>query len=89
MGVDGCWCAPWSSKPVIVVNSCLGGFDSHILPPMTRRNKKFLRVFFDISSPFPQKCEKNFILCDKTPPFFVNGLKEVEETQSTAKEFLL
>ena len=33
MGVDGCWCAPWSSKPVRVVSSCLGGFDSHILPP--------------------------------------------------------
>ena len=33
MGVDGCWCAPWSSKPVIAVRSRLGGFDSHILPP--------------------------------------------------------
>ena len=33
MGVDGCWCAPWSSKPVIGVKSLLGGFDSHIFPP--------------------------------------------------------
>ena len=33
MGVDGCWCALWSSKPVIAVRSRLGGFDSHILPP--------------------------------------------------------
>ena len=33
MGVAGCWCAPWSSKPVRVVSSCLGGFDSHMLPP--------------------------------------------------------
>ena len=22
MGVEGCWCAPWSSKPVKVVKSC-------------------------------------------------------------------
>lgn len=33
MEVDGCWCAPRSSKPVQVVNSCPGGFDSHISPP--------------------------------------------------------
>ena len=33
MGVDGCWCAPWSSKPVMGVRSLLGGFDSHIFPP--------------------------------------------------------
>ena len=33
MGVDGCWCALWSSKPVRGVSSFLGGFDSHILPP--------------------------------------------------------
>ena len=32
-GVDGCWCTPWSSKPVIGVNSFLGGFDSHARPP--------------------------------------------------------
>ena len=34
MGVDGCWCALWSSKPVRGVSSLLGGFDSHILPPL-------------------------------------------------------
>jgi len=33
LGVDGCWCAPWSSKPVSAVKSRLGGFDSHIFPP--------------------------------------------------------
>jgi hypothetical protein len=33
MGVDGCWCALWSSKPVFGVGSLIGGFDSHILPP--------------------------------------------------------
>jgi len=37
MGVDGCWCAPWSSKLMRVVNSCLGGFDSHMLPPKIMR----------------------------------------------------
>ena len=37
MGVDGCWCAPWSSKPVRAVKSRLGGFDSHILPPKIMR----------------------------------------------------
>ena len=35
-GVDGCWCAPWSSKPVMGVRSLLGGFDSHIFPPDKR-----------------------------------------------------
>ena len=34
MGVDGCWCALWSSKPARGVRSVLGGFDSHILPPL-------------------------------------------------------
>lgn len=34
MGVDGCWCAPRSSKPLQVVRSCPGGFDSHILSPI-------------------------------------------------------
>lgn len=38
MGVDRCWCASWSSKPVIAVNSRLGGFDSHILPPESDRS---------------------------------------------------
>ena len=33
-GVDGCWCALWSSKPVFGVDSLMGGFDSHILPPI-------------------------------------------------------
>lgn len=32
-GIDGCWCALWSSKPVQGVKSLLGGFDSHIFPP--------------------------------------------------------
>ena len=39
MGVDGCWCALWSSKPVIAVRNCLGGFDSHILPPGCTKTK--------------------------------------------------
>lgn len=34
LGVDGCWCALWSSKPVFGVGSLMGGFDSHILPPI-------------------------------------------------------
>ena len=33
LGADGCWCALWSSKPVIEVSSCLGGFNSHTCPP--------------------------------------------------------
>ena len=33
LGADGCWCALWSSKPVIVVSSCIGGFNSHTFPP--------------------------------------------------------
>ncbi len=33
VGVDGCWCALRSSKPVMGVRSLLGGFDSHIFPP--------------------------------------------------------
>lgn len=33
-GVDGCWCTPRSSKPVIGVSSFLGGFDSHARPPI-------------------------------------------------------
>ena len=36
LGADGCWCALWSSKPVIAVSSCIGGFNSHTFPP----NKK-------------------------------------------------
>ena|GEM_PF-1763708 len=33
LGADGCWCAPRSSKPLQVVKSCPGGFDSHMFPP--------------------------------------------------------
>lgn len=33
LGADGCWCALWSSKPVIAVSSCIGGFNSHTFPP--------------------------------------------------------
>ena len=33
MGVDGCWCAPRSSKPVRGVKSLSGEFDPHMLPP--------------------------------------------------------
>ena len=36
MGVDGCWCAPRSSKPVRGVKSLSGEFDSHMLPPEPR-----------------------------------------------------
>ena len=43
-GVDRCWCA-WSSKPVIAVNSRLGGFDSHILPPESDRSLAKETVF--------------------------------------------
>ena len=35
-GVDGCWCAPRSSKPVRGVKSLSGEFDSHMLPPEPR-----------------------------------------------------
>ena len=34
-GVDGCWCAPRSSKPVRGARNLPGGFDSHIFPPRT------------------------------------------------------
>ena len=34
LGADGCWCAPRSSKPLQVVKSCPGGFDSHMLSPV-------------------------------------------------------
>jgi hypothetical protein len=33
-GVDGYWCALWSSKPVRGVSSLLGRFDSYVLPPI-------------------------------------------------------
>src|SRR6056297_1887468 len=33
-GIDECWCASWSSKPVWGINSVPGGFDSHIFPPI-------------------------------------------------------
>ena len=36
MGVDGCWCAPRSSKPVRGVKSLSGEFDPHMLPPEPR-----------------------------------------------------
>lgn len=44
MGVDGRWCARWSSKPVEAVNSCFGGFDSHIFPPKLQKPRS-LRGF--------------------------------------------
>lgn len=47
MGVDGCWCALWSSKPVWVVKSCLGGFDSHILSPNKNRQKWWFLLYFN------------------------------------------
>jgi hypothetical protein len=28
-----CWCAAWTSNPVIGANPLDGGFDSHTLPP--------------------------------------------------------
>ena len=34
MGADKCWCASRSSKPLQVVKSCPGGFDSHMLSPV-------------------------------------------------------
>ena len=36
MGVDGCWCAPRSSKPVRGVKSLSGEFDPHMLLPEPR-----------------------------------------------------
>ena len=50
MGVDGCWCAPRSSKPLQVVRSCPGGFDSHILSPTGTGAAALLR-FLCISTP--------------------------------------
>ena len=50
MGVDGCWCAPRSSKPLQVVRSCPGGFDSHILSP-TGTGAAALLWFLCISTP--------------------------------------
>ena len=29
-----CWCAAWTSNPVIAANPLDGGFDSHTLPPL-------------------------------------------------------
>ena len=53
MGVDGCWCAPWSSKPVMGVNSLLGGFDSHIFPPDKKpRNHCDCGAFFAFATGF-------------------------------------
>ena len=45
MGVYGCWCAPWSSKPVSMVKSCLGGFDSHIFPPKIKALRGYAALF--------------------------------------------
>ena len=50
MGVDGGWCAPRSSKPLQVVRSCPGGFDSHILSPTGTGAAALLR-FLCISIP--------------------------------------
>ena len=33
MGAYRCWCAAWTSNPVIGANHLDGGFDSHTLPP--------------------------------------------------------
>src|SRR5881628_1118645 len=30
-----CWCAAWTSNPVIAANPRDGGFDSHTLPPLS------------------------------------------------------
>lgn len=45
LGVDGCWCALWSSKPVIAVSSCIGGFNSHTFPPKAHSNWNGLFLF--------------------------------------------
>ena len=45
LGVDGCWCALWSSKPVIAVSSCIGGFNSHTFPPKAHSNRNGLFLF--------------------------------------------
>ncbi len=38
MGVEESWWALWSSKPARGVRSFLGGFDSHILPPIIKQS---------------------------------------------------
>ena len=51
LGVDRCWCACRSSKPFCPAKTRVGGFDSHIFPPieftgLERIMKIFLRLFY-------------------------------------------
>ena len=39
-----CWCAAWTSNPVDAVNSRVGGFDSHTLPPPEIKDLEILRI---------------------------------------------
>ena len=72
-GVDGCWCTPRSSKPVIGVNSFLGGFDSHVRPP------HFSAGHGNISVPF-------FLLSDK-PQVFQEDLGAYQDKYDSAPSF--
>ena len=44
-----CWCAAWTSNPVIGANTLDGGFDSHTLPPFFQTLRSC--HVFDITSP--------------------------------------
>ncbi len=35
-GAYRCWCAAWTSNPVIGAKTLDGGFDSHTLPPLPK-----------------------------------------------------
>src|SRR5262245_13949214 len=39
-----CWCAAWTSNPVIGANPLDGGFDSHTLPPLYSQRVMVIQV---------------------------------------------
>src|SRR2546425_9910606 len=47
-----CWCAAWTSNPVIGANPLDGGFDSHTLPPLTFKELETV-IIFTISPNLP------------------------------------
>lgn len=90
MEADGCRCAPGSSKPVIVADNCLGGFDSHTLPPKItvvfgRRNRGCMNHKFSLNS---MTCKGG---CGaKIEPGILNRiLSELPKQSSGVKENLL
>ena len=72
MGVDGRWCAPRSSKPLQVVRSCPGGFDSHILSPIKSPDIQGFLLALGLLLPknvAPKKQDISAFLKEATNPF--------------------